>query len=105
MNPIRNELTLDTLQNLVLNMPGRSDSARRKLYGAVDVLLVEMAARLEAEKCDNEALYVQLGELLDACHRLAGSGAVPAADPARLAAVLTVLARLRAGLLTYPLAS
>jgi len=105
MNPIRNELTLDTLQNLVLSMPGRSDSARRKLYGAVDVLVVEMAARLEKERCKEETIYRQLAELLDNCHRLAAGNAVPAADPSCLAAVLTVLGRLRSGLLTYPLAS
>lgn len=105
MSPIANQLTLETLQNLVLTMPGRGDSARRRLYGAVDVLVVEMVARLEAEKCDNETLYAHLGELLDACHRLAAGSAEPAADPSRLAMVLTTLARLRSGLLTYPLAS
>jgi len=102
MNPIRNELTLDTLQNLVLSLPGRSDAVRQKIYGAVDVLVMEMAVRLEREGCEEEAFYRQLAALLDACHRLAGGGSVPAADPARLAAVLAVLGQLRSGLLTYP---
>lgn len=70
MKTILNETHLDTLHYLITSIPGQSEPGRRKLYGAVDVMLVTLVAWLEAEGYDDECAYHCCGNLLDACNRL-----------------------------------
>lgn len=105
MKTILNEIHLDTLHYLITSIPGQSEPNQRKLYSAVEVMLVTLVDWLEAEGYDDECAYHCCGNLLDASNRLISlSGGSVAADN-YLEDCCCCLARLRSELVALPRAS
>ena len=94
---------LGTIETLILNMQGLNIVSRQKLYGAIDVLLVRLISHIENSRCDNEEVYLQLGEVLDDCRLLADSVSIREAEQHIITRISNRIATLRADLRMLPL--
>ncbi|AMV71930.1 hypothetical protein JCM30471_34560 [Desulfuromonas carbonis] len=58
------------LNDLAALLPDRSSPTRRRLYAAIEALVVDRVAELEAAGIDDECAYQELGSFLDACRQV-----------------------------------